>query len=77
MDIITRIPPAYFIPIEKTETEPFLWLNAAKIESINLLDDDVWIYLDSKQKLILKGERADKFLSEINQLNARYRVTAS
>jgi hypothetical protein len=77
MEIITRIPPAYFIPIDKTDAEPFQWINAAKIESINLIGDDVWVYLDSKQKLILKNERADKFLEEIHQLNARYRVTAS
>ncbi|MEG3436522.1 hypothetical protein V0288_05270 [Pannus brasiliensis CCIBt3594] len=72
MNIITRIPPAYFIPIERDGDEPFRYLNAAKIESIDVDGNVVFIYLESGQKIVLTGDRARVFLNEIHQMTARY-----
>lgn len=71
-EIITRIPPAYFIPIEGYGIEPFRYINAAKIESIDVGETGlVSIYMES-DTLHLSGDRAKAFLEEIKQMCVKY-----
>jgi hypothetical protein len=77
MEIITRIPPAYFIHIEGDNENFSQWINLAHVVTVNRYDDEINIRLIDDRAISLDGEHKDKFLSEISRLNARYRVTVA
>jgi hypothetical protein len=77
MEIITRIPPAYFVHIEGDDKKLSQWINLAQIVSVNEFETEITIRLINDQRISLDGIQREKFLEEILQLQLRYRVTAA
>jgi hypothetical protein len=74
MDIITRIPPAYFIHLEDDQNNYSRWINLAHVSRVEVFSDQLNIYLENGHVTCLDGENKEQFLRELNTLNQRYRV---
>jgi hypothetical protein len=77
MDIIIRIPPAYFIHINGDHENFSRWINIAHVVSIERFRDQITIRFIDDRAITLDGQQKTEFLNEIFQLMARYKVTES
>jgi hypothetical protein len=77
MEIITRVPPAYFIHIEGDDKKLSQWINLAQIVSVYQFENEITIRLINDQRISLDGIQREKFLEEIHQLQLRYRVSVA
>jgi hypothetical protein len=77
MDIITRIPPAWFIHLEDESLEFSCWINLAQVIRVEDIGSMLHIHLQDKHTIIIDGKTKEDFLSELETLKVRYGVNIS
>jgi hypothetical protein len=75
MDIITRIPPAWFIHLEDDSLQFSCWINLAQVIRVEDISSTLHIHLQDNHTIIIDGKTKADFLTELEALKVRYGTT--